>query len=574
MMAVRSGYSSGLRSIGWLSAASFSIGASVVLAGLTPAIAQQDEVGSVQSPIVGGTTATRVRPKVGSIGGCTATLIAPRWALSAAHCFGHRSVEYRDPGPDFVIEAIDRDGTVRAQAFPIARVFSLGYPIGPDDIALMHLSEAVPLDVAAPARMVNVKPSEGSTATVMGYGCTDATALSGAGTKRMATVTLGYNDFGVLTSETAICPGDSGGPVFLGASPDPRRLTGPIAGVNSQLTSESVYADVFERREEIAAIMSAWNAAPHDDIWSIRWCRGEGLVRYDADVNGDRAPDLLCHDLSEGSISVAVNDDTLLRHAFSFDGPFCTHDGAKLMVGDFNGDGRSDILCNDMNDGRRWLAYADEQVSSAYYSGSPTARFTIGFCTHESARLHAGDFNGDGRTDLLCHDSESGYTRITFAGRDAAQPFDGDPDWWEDRAWCVHDGARVYASDFNGDGYSDLLCHSRPSGAIDFRLGSADGLQAQAWWGQHQAQFSTEGQWKLRIADYNGDGRADLVCESDEEGLIETIGAIGDTRAFEVAPIDQRAHWSRRNGASRGSAELRLWRIGENAAAAQPPLAY
>ncbi len=40
------------------------------------------------SPLVGG-TATNARPEIGTLGFCTATLVDPRYIVTASHCFGY-----------------------------------------------------------------------------------------------------------------------------------------------------------------------------------------------------------------------------------------------------------------------------------------------------------------------------------------------------------------------------------------------------------------------------------------------------------------------------------------------------
>jgi hypothetical protein len=38
---------------------------------------------------------------------------------------------------------------------------------------------------------------------------------------------------------------------------------------------------------------------------------------------------------------------------------WCYHDGAQLHIGGFNGDGKDDLLCHETNTGYKWIAYSD-----------------------------------------------------------------------------------------------------------------------------------------------------------------------------------------------------------------------
>ena len=46
-------------------------------------------------------------------------------------------------------------------------------------------------------------------------------------------------------------------------------------------------------------------------------------------------------------------------------------------------------------------------------------------CNHPTAQLFLGDFNGDGRTDLLCHDTASGRKWQAIAQVGESWPFAG-----------------------------------------------------------------------------------------------------------------------------------------------------
>ncbi|WXH31973.1 hypothetical protein WA016_05953 [Myxococcus stipitatus] len=37
---------------------------------------------------------------------------------------------------------------------------------------------------------------------------------------------------------------------------------------------------------------------------------------------------------------------------------WCHHSGSQLLTGDFNGDGRADLLCHDVSSGTKWFAYS------------------------------------------------------------------------------------------------------------------------------------------------------------------------------------------------------------------------
>jgi VCBS repeat protein len=137
---------------------------------------------------------------------------------------------------------------------------------------------------------------------------------------------------------------------------------------------------------------------------------------------------------------------------------WCTHSGAQLRLGDFNGDGRTDMFCHD-GGGYKSVAY----TSSAGHPGAGGAwGESDGFCTHSGAQLHLGDFNGDGRTDMLCHDAYTGYKWFAYTDEAGRLRTGGGWDGPFGR-WCSANGGVLQVARFNDDGKADLFCHETAS---------------------------------------------------------------------------------------------------------------
>src|SRR5690606_27060894 len=96
------------------------------------------------------------RPEVGAISGCTATLVAPDVIVTAAHCLGFRSATTPGSYGQFTVYG---SGGADRRSFRIDRYRSFGTNLGRDDVALMHLAEPVPRELATPARLAASMPS-------------------------------------------------------------------------------------------------------------------------------------------------------------------------------------------------------------------------------------------------------------------------------------------------------------------------------------------------------------------------------------------------------------------------------
>jgi hypothetical protein len=188
----------------------------VALVGCVDSAFEELETGDGESAIIGGAAITTdpeiVFLNVGG-GSCTATVIAPQLALTAAHCvIGTQggSIAIGNGFGDF-----DRMITV-ARSLP-HRLYNDGV-VTKFDIALLRLS----LDAEVEPMAVNLDRLDdndvGSQVRVVGFGVSDGEAQSGAGTKREVTLTideLTSEHIGLGDGTRNICQGDSGGPTIL-----------------------------------------------------------------------------------------------------------------------------------------------------------------------------------------------------------------------------------------------------------------------------------------------------------------------------------------------------------------------
>ncbi len=229
--------------------------------------------GETASELVGG-TATIARPEVGTFnngagGGCTATLISPRVVAVAAHCLSPMYTA-TTVASGAVFQFTDRSGVFRS--YSVDRVHSFAtkrfeyVPQGTftTDLAILHLSAQVPIEQAIPADLAHQEPTTGAQSTIFGFGCTDRTPASGGGFKQFRTFNFG-------TSTTALCWGDSGGPVVYG----PVSGGGAIWGVNSDFNfvgGTDDWTDIFAAapfyRKQIEDLMRAW-----DGVNEVGWNR-------------------------------------------------------------------------------------------------------------------------------------------------------------------------------------------------------------------------------------------------------------------------------------------------------------
>lgn len=255
-----------------------------------------------------------------------------------------------------------------------------------------------------------------------------------------------------------------------------------------------------------------------------RQCRPR-FVNFDGDGRGDLACD--CEDgdhrvlVSTGSDVRSPNNSPLGQVASQF----CSAKGATTSWGDFNGDGQSDLFCHDH--GRQSVLVS---TGTQLVSPNQDARGVLrnNWCAGPDDQIGSADFNGDGLADLSCRQANGSIQVLLSTGKGLAGPND-DANGLVRAGWCTGSDSRLSWGDFNGDGLADAFCHEK-NGRQSLMVStgtqlvpgnnSADGLIRANW--------CQGGTVRAGNSDFNGDALADLICADSKGGqsvLVHSAGA-------------------------------------------------
>ncbi len=163
------------------------------------------------------------------------------------------------------------------------------------------------------------------------------------------------------------------------------------------------------------------------------------------DFSADGKPDLLWRNTTTGTNVVWYMNG---KDFAGWDYLIAVNDQAWTIVGtgDFNGDGKPDILWRNTTSGENVVWYMNGKDFAGWDYLLPTVSdqtWTI---------VGTGDFNGDGKPDILWRNTTSGENVVwymngkDFAGWDYLLPT------VSDQTWTI-----VGTGDFNGDGKPDIL---------------------------------------------------------------------------------------------------------------------
>ena len=169
------------------------------------------------------------------------------------------------------------------------------------------------------------------------------------------------------------------------------------------------------------------------------------------DFNGDGLDDIFWYapGAAEDSLWYGLGGNKFKNVPVSVDGKYLP------VGGDFDGDGRSDIL---------WYGGVNLPESVWYGRNNTTATFDQ-LTTSNVAGLYlpfAGDFNGDGRDDIFWYAPGDAPDQL-WSGTAARSFTHGQPLKPGGGAWNIQGDFEAIPGDFNGDGRFDILWYGRGS---------------------------------------------------------------------------------------------------------------
>jgi RHS repeat-associated protein len=287
------------------------------------------------------------------------------------------------------------------------------------------------------------------------------------------------------------------------------------------------------------------------------WTSGADWASYKVtvgDFNGDGKTDILRtgYDANyyQAKWLALSTGSSFTQWTWTWNSGVYSYDGCpnpNIRVGDFNGDGKDDIV-EYRGEGGCWmdlggfgsLTWQDSGIFVSLATGTGFEVNTWSLATEQwyattflepngyaYSRVIVGDFNADGKADLLLAPANNWYSQygstytngpvVALSQGRAFQKWSWVPGNYDWRNYEIH------AADFNGDGRTDLYLHgSKDSGLFDY-MGLSDGTGFAMWtWSQTSSSWAS---YDLAPGDFNGDGKADIIISGRKDtGLYTYLG--------------------------------------------------
>ena len=234
------------------------------------------------------------------------------------------------------------------------------------------------------------------------------------------------------------------------------------------------------------------------------------------------------------------------------------------FVGDLNADGRADLVRTYYGSYGGKVLY---RCGGEYWdSRSPMIEHTSYSGAQPSYLTAMGDFNGDGRQDLVAIYPGAGTLTTYIAYGAHANNTCALGGWILQPSQTVHNVTmssspadwRILAADLDGDGMSDVVLFDKKNTVLYWKLyrnGQLSAILAGRYrsgeWTSCNADYpypSTVGFNGIDVTDYNGDGKADIVASWSRmqmdgtrfAGMISVLTALGTSSG--LAPPSEACH--------------------------------
>jgi fermentation-respiration switch protein FrsA (DUF1100 family) len=220
------------------------------------------------------------------------------------------------------------------------------------------------------------------------------------------------------------------------------------------------------------------------------------------DFNGDGTTDILWRHASTGENYVYLMNGTVIL-AEGYLRTVADQAWQVAGVGDFDGDGKDDILWRNASSGENYL----------YPMNGLAINSTEGYLRTVADQIWqivgVGDFDGDAKADILWRNSSTGENYLYPMDGRTIKPGEGSIRTVANQAWQLKG-----VGDFNGDGRADIVWRNSATGENYIYLMSGTTIAGEGY-----LRTVADPNWRIvAVGDYDGDAKDDILWRNAATG--------------------------------------------------------
>lgn len=237
--------------------------------------------------------------------------------------------------------------------------------------------------------------------------------------------------------------------------------------------------------------------------------------RMFGDFDGDGKDDLIwfSHDnvyvaLSTGDSFAPVSSWTT---GFTYGISGYTQTNYPRMIGDFDGDGKDDIIGFGQNETVVAISTGSSFSTSLFLPFSGLS-YSDGFTNNNEVQRLIGDFNGDGKDDVVAFGYDAHDVILSTGNSFTSAPWTGSAAFSANvSGWNDYNRYPKLVGDFNGDGKDDIVGFGHNATIVG--ISSVNSFNISTW--TTAFTYGLDGFEQMKyprmVGDFNGDGKDDII---------------------------------------------------------------
>ena len=235
------------------------------------------------------------------------------------------------------------------------------------------------------------------------------------------------------------------------------------------------------------------------------WRNNKHLVEF-GDFNGDGALDVI--GFGDAVVAVGISNglvfETSVWHKDKVYNTGWRIDKHPRLVGDFDGDGKDDIVAFGDNNVNVMLSEGDTFSDADWHGGLV---YNDGWRVNKHPRM-VGDFDGDGKDDIIAFGNDAVAVGISSGSSFNSATWHYDKTY--SKGWRVQKHPRL-VGDFDGDGKDDIVAFGDNN--VSVMISTGTGFTDSDW---YNGMTYAVGSWRVdmhprKVGDFNGDGVDDII---------------------------------------------------------------